>query len=136
MVVVVGEGGMATATTLAVTTTTSTMTTTIPRPSSLTSLSLGAFVFAALDLQRRWDGKGVAVVKKVGRTAGDRDKRDGATCCDDNDNHPYPVVADILIVWRLHLCGNGMTTAAAGRQQGGKDRGSGCHGPAMVGRES
>jgi hypothetical protein len=28
-----------------------------------------------------------------------RDKRDGATCCDNEDNHPYPVIADIVIVF-------------------------------------
>jgi hypothetical protein len=78
----------------------------------------------------------VVVVDKAGRTAADRDKRDGATCCDDNDNHPYPVIADVIIIWRLRLCGDGMTTTAVGRQQGGKDRGSGCHSPAMVGRGS
>jgi hypothetical protein len=81
---------------------------------------------------RRW----VAVVDKAGRTAVDRDKRDGATCCDDNDNHPYPVVADVVIIWRLRLCGDGMTTAAAGRQRGGEDRGSGHHSPAVVERGS
>ncbi len=73
MVAVVGEGGMATATALAATTTTSTMTTTIPCPLPLTSLSSGASVFAALDQRRRWDGNGVAVVNKAGRTAVDRD---------------------------------------------------------------
>jgi hypothetical protein len=72
----------------------------------------------------------------VGRTAVDRDERDGATRCDNDNNHPYPVVADVVIIWCLHLCGNGMTTAAAGRQQGGKDRGSGCHSPAVVGKGS
>ncbi len=53
----------------------------------------------------------------------DRDKRDGATHCNDNNNHPYPVVVDVVIIWRLCLCGNGMAMTAAGRQQGGKDRG-------------
>ncbi len=136
MVAVVGEGGRATATALAAMTTTSTMTATIPRPLLLTSLSSGASVFAALDQQRRWDGKGVAVINKAGRTAVDRDKRDGATCCNDDDNHPYPIVADIIIIWRLCLHGNGMMTVAAGRQQGGKDRGSGRHSPAVVGKGS
>ncbi len=65
------------------------------------------------------------VVNKAGRTAVDRDKRDGATRCNDNNNHPYPVVADVVIIWHLRLCGDGMATAAAGRQRGGKDRGSG-----------
>ncbi len=136
MVAVVGKGGMATATALAAMTTTSTMTTTIPRPSLLTSLSSGASVFAALDQLRRWDGDGVAVVDKAGRTVVNRDEHDGATCCDDDDNHPYPVVADIVIIWCLCLCGNRMTTAAVGRQRGGKDRGSGRHSPAVVGRGS
>ncbi len=90
----------------------------------------------ALDHQRQWDGNGVVVVDKVGRTAVNRDKRNGATCCDNNNNHPYPVVVDFVIIWHLRLCGKGMTTAVAGRQQGGKDRGSGCHSPAMVGRGS
>ncbi len=115
MVAVIGKGGTATATALAATRTTSTMTMTIPRPSSLTSSSSGASVFAALDQQWRWDGNRVAVVEKVGRTAVDRDERDGATRCDDNDNHPYPFVADVVIIWRLRLRGNGMATAAAGR---------------------
>ncbi len=136
MVAVVGKGGTATATALAATMMTSTMMTTIPCLSLLTSLLLGASIFAALDQQWRWDSNGVAVINKAGRTAVDRDKRDGATCCDDDDNHPYPVVPDILIIWRLHLRGNGMTTAAAGQQQGGKDRGSGRHSPAVVGREA
>ncbi len=136
MVAVVGKGGMATATALAATTTTSTMTTTIPRPALLTSLSLGASVFAALDQQRQWDGNRVAVVDKAGRTAVNRNKRDGATCCNDNNNHPYPVVADVVIIWCLLLHGDGMAMAAAGRHQGGKDRGSGCHSPAVVGRGS
>jgi len=43
------RGGAATAMALHATTTTSTMTTAIPRPSSLTFLSSGAVVFAALD---------------------------------------------------------------------------------------
>ncbi len=132
MVAVVGEGGTATATALAATTTTSTMMTTIPRPSLLTSLSSGTSVFVMLDQQRRWDSNGVAVVNKAGRTAVDRDKRDGATCYD--DNHPYPIVTDVVIIWRLRLCGNGMATAAAGWQRGGEDRGSGRHSPAVVGR--
>ncbi len=136
MVAVVGEEGTATATALAATTTTLTKTTTIPRPSSLTSSSSGASVFAALDQRRQWDSNGVAVVDKAGRTAVDRDKRDGATRCNNNDNHPYPVVVDVVIIWRLRLCGNGTAMAAAGRQQGGKDRGSGCHSPAVVGRGS
>ncbi len=136
MVAIVGKGGEATATVLAAMTTTLTMTTTIPHPSSLTSSSAGASVFAALDQQQWWDGDGVAVVDKAGRTAVNRDERDGATCCDDNDNHPYPVVADVVIIWRLRLRGNGMTMAAAGRQRGGEDRGSGRHSPAMVGRRS
>jgi hypothetical protein len=76
----------------------------------------GASVFVALDLQRQWDSDGVAVVAKAGRTAVNRDKRDGATCCDDNDNHPYPIVTGVVIIWHLCLCGNGMMTAAAGRQ--------------------
>ncbi len=136
MVAVVGKGGMATTTALAATTTTSTMITTIPCPSLLTSLSSGTSVFAALDQQRRWNGDWVAVIDKAGRTAVNRDKRDGATCCDNDDNHPYPVVANVIIIWRLCLCGNGMMMAAAGRQQGGKDRGSGHHSPAVVGRGS
>ncbi len=136
MVAVVGEGGTATATALAATTTTSTMTTTIPRPSLLTSSSLGASVFVALDQRWRWDGDGVVVLDKAGRTAVDRDKRNDATCCHNNDNHPYPVVADVVIVWRLCLCSDGMATAAAEWQQGGKDRGSGRHSPAVVGRGS
>ncbi len=136
MVAVIGKGGTATATALAATTTTSTMMTTIPSTSSLTSLSLGASVFAALDRQRRWDGNGVAVVDKAERTAINRDEHNGATCCDDNDNHPYPVVVDVIIIWRLCLRSDGMTTAAAGWQQGGKDRGSGRHSPAVVGKES
>jgi hypothetical protein len=86
------------------------------------SSSSGASVFAALDRRRRWDGDGVAVVDKAGRTAVDRDERDGATRCDDDDNDPYPVVADVVIIWRLRLRGDGMTTAAAGWQRGGEDR--------------
>ncbi len=136
MVAVVGEGGTATATALAAMMTTSTMTTTIPCPSSLMSSPLGASVFAALDQQQRWDGGGVVVVNKAGRTAVDRDERDGATCCNDDNNHPYPIVADIVIIWHLCLCGNGMMAAAAGWQRGGKDRGSGGHSPAVVGRGS
>ncbi len=130
------KGGMATSMALAATTTTFTMMTTIPRPSLLMSSSSGAIVFAVLEQQWRWDGDGVAVVDKAGRTAVNRDKRNGATCCNDDNNHPYPVVANVLIVWRLRLCGDGVTTAAAGGQQGGKDRGSGPHGPAVVGRGS
>jgi hypothetical protein len=133
---VVGEGGTATATALAATTTTLTMMTTIPRPSSLTSLSLGASVFVVLDQRRRWDSNRVVVVNKVGKTAVDRDKCNGATCCNDEDNHPYPVVADVVIIWHLRLCSDGMATAVAGWQQGGKDRSSGHHSPAMVGRGS
>ncbi len=76
----------------------------------------------ALDQRWRWDGNRVAVVDKAGRTAVNRDKCNGATCCDDDDNHPYPVVADVVIIWRLRLHGDGMATAAAGWQQGGKDR--------------
>jgi hypothetical protein len=136
VVAVVGEGGTATATALAAMTTTLTMTTTIPCPSLLTSLSLGASVFAALDQQRRWDSNGVAVIDKAGRIAVYMDERNGATCCDDNNNHPYPVIADVVIIWHLRLCSNGMTTAAVGGQQGGKDRGSGRHSPAVVGRGS
>ncbi len=98
MVAVVGEGGTATATALAATTTTLTMTTTIPCLSLLTSLSSGASVFAALDQQGWWDGNWVAVVNKAGRTAVDRDERNGATCCNNDDNHPYPAVADIVII--------------------------------------
>ncbi len=131
MVAVVGEGGAATATALAATTTTSTMTTTIPHPSLLTSSSSGASVFAALDRRRRRDGNGVAVVDMAGRTAVDRDERDGATRCDDDDNHPYPLVVDVAIIWRLRLRGDGMMTAAVGWQRGGKDRGSGRHSPAV-----
>ncbi len=71
-----------------------------------------------------------------GRTVVDRDKRDDATHCNNDDNLPYPNVADIVIIWRLCLCSNGMTMAAVGQQQGGKDRGSGCHSLAMVGRGS
>jgi hypothetical protein len=93
------------------------------------SLSSGASVFAALDQRWQRDGNGVAVVDKVERTAVDRDKRNGATCCNDNDNHPYPVVVDVVIVWHLRLCCDEMMTAAAGWQQGGKDRGSGRHSP-------
>jgi hypothetical protein len=59
--------------------------------------------------------------RRQGSEDGDRDKRDGATCCDNDDNHPYPVVANVVIIWRLYLCGDGMTTAAAGQQQGGKE---------------
>ncbi len=136
MVAVDGKGGTATATALAATTMTSTMTTTIPHPLSLMSLSLGTSVFVALNGQRRWDGNGVAVVDKAGRTAVDRDECDGATCCNNDDNHPYPVVVDVIIIWRLCLRGDGMTTAAVGWQQGGKGRGSGCHSPAVVGRGS
>jgi hypothetical protein len=77
----------------------------------------------ALDQRRRWDGNGVVVVDKAGRTAVNRDECNGATCYNDNDNHPYPVAADVLIIWRLCLRGNGMATAVAGWQQGGKDRG-------------
>ncbi len=121
MVAVVGEGGTATATVLAATMTTSTMMTTIPCPSSLTSSSWGASVFAALDQQWWWDGDRVAVVNMAGRTAINRAECNGATCCNDDDNHPYPVIADVVIIWRLQLHGNGMTMAAAGRQQGGKD---------------
>jgi hypothetical protein len=130
------QGGTATATVLAATTTTSAMTMTIPRPLLLTSSSSGALVFVTLDQQRWWDGNRVAVVNKLGRTAVDRDKRNGATCCNDNDNHPYPVVPDVIIIWRLRLCSYGMVTAAVGWQQGGKDRDSGRHSPAMVGRGS
>ncbi len=136
MVAVVGKGGAATATALAATMTTLTMTTTIPRPSSLTSLSSGTSVFVVLDQRRRWDGNKVAVVDKAGRSSVDRDEHDGATHCNDDNNHPYPVVADVVIIWRLRLCGNGMAMAATGRQQGGKDRGSGCHSPAVVGGEA
>ncbi len=136
MVAVVGKGGMATVTVLAATTMTLTMTMTIPCLLLLTSLSSSVFVFAALDQQRRWDGNGVAVADKAGRTAVDRDEHDGATCCNDNDNHLYLVFVDVVIVWRLCLHSNGMTTAAVGQQQGGKDRGSGRHGPAVVGRGS
>ncbi len=136
MVAVVGKGGTATVTAHAATTTASTMTTTIPCPSLLTSSSLGASVFAALDQQRRWDGDGVAVVEKAGRTAVDRDERDGATRCNNDDNHPYLVVVDVVIIWCIPLCGDEMTTAEARRQQGGKERGSGCHSPAMVGGEA
>jgi hypothetical protein len=136
MVAVINNGGMATATALAATTTTSTMTTTIPRPLLLMSSSSGASVFVVLDQGWWWDGNGVAVVDKAGRTAVDKDERDGATCCDDNDNHPYPVVTDVIIIWRLCLCGNKMTTAVAGQQQGGEDRGSGHHSLAVVGRGS
>jgi hypothetical protein len=112
------------------------MTTTIPRLSLLTSLSSGAFLFVVLDQQWQWDGNVVAVVNKAGGMADDGGERDGAPCCDNNDNHPYPVVANIVIIWRLHLCSDGMTMAVAGWQQGGKDRGSGCHGLAVVGRGS
>ena len=136
MVAVVGEGGTATVTALAAKTTASTMTMTIPCPSSFLSSSSGALVFVVLDPRWWWDGNGVAVVNKAGRTAVDRDERDGATRCDDDDNHPYPVVADVVIIWRLRLRGDGMMTAASGRQRGGKDRGSGCHSPAVVGRGS
>ncbi len=102
MVAVVGKGGTATVTMLAATKTTSTMTTTIPRPLLLMSLSSGASVFAALDRRRRWDGDGVAVVYKAGRMAVDRDERNGATRCNDNDNDPYSIVTDVVIIWRLH----------------------------------
>ncbi len=136
MVAVVGEGGTATATALAAMTMTSTMTTTIPCPLSLKSLSSGASVFAALDQRRQWDGNGVAVINKAGRTEVDRDKCNGATRCDNDNNHPYPVVANVVIIWHLCLRGNGMTMAAAGQQQGGKDRGSRCHSPAVVRRGS
>jgi hypothetical protein len=91
VVAVIGKGGRVTATVLAATMMTSTMTTTIPCLLSLTSLSSGASVFAALDQQRWWNGNGVAVINKAGRTAVNRDERDGATCCNDNDNHSYPV---------------------------------------------
>ncbi len=96
------------------------------------------FVIGRLSLYgaRSRDGNRVAVVNKVGRTAVDRDKRDGATRCDDNDNHPYPIVADVVIIWHLRLCGNGMAMAATGWQQGGKDRGSEHNSPALVGRGS
>ena len=50
-----------------------------------------------------------------------RDKCDGATCCDNDNNHPYPVIANVVIIWRLYLCGDEMMTAAAGQQQGGKE---------------
>ncbi len=76
------------------------------------------------------------VVDKAGRMAVVRDERNGTTRCDDDNNHPYPVVADVVMVWRLRLCGDGMTTAAAGRQRGGEDRGSGHHGPAVMERGS
>jgi hypothetical protein len=95
------------------------MTTTIPCPWSLMSLSLGALVFAALDQQRRWDSNGVAVVDKAGRTVVDRDERNGATCCNDTVNQPYLDIMDLIIIWCLHLCGNEMMMAAAGRQQRG-----------------
>jgi hypothetical protein len=90
----------------------------------------------ALEQPWQWDSDGVEVVNKVGRTAVDRDKRDGATHCNDDNNHPYPVVADVVIIWCLCLRGDGMATAAAGWQQGGEDRGSGRHSPAVVGRGS
>ncbi len=77
----------------------------------------------ALDRQRQWDGDGVAVINKAGRTAVNREEHNGATCCNDNNNHPYPVVVGVIIIWRLRLCGNGMATAAVGRQKGGEDRG-------------
>jgi hypothetical protein len=76
------------------------------------------------------------IIDKVGRMVVDGDERDGATRWDDSDNHPYPIVANAVIIWRLHLRSDGMTTAAAGQQRGGKDRGSGRHGPAKVGRGS
>ncbi len=129
MVAVIGKGGMATATALAAMTMTSTMMTTIPCPSALMSSSSGASVFAALDQRWRWDGNGVAVVDKVGRTVVDRVECDEATRCNDDDKDPYPVVADVAIIWHLRLCGDGMTTVAAGWQCGGKDRGSGRHNP-------
>jgi hypothetical protein len=132
VVAVASEGGTATATALAAMTMTLTMTMTIPCPLLLTSLSSGPSVFATLDQRQQWDGNRVAVVDKVGRTVVDRDKRDGATHCNDNNNHSYPVVADVVIIWRLCLCGNGMTTAVAEWQQRGKDRGSGRHSPAKV----
>ncbi len=90
----------------------------------------------ALDQQWRWEGNGVAVVNKAGRTAVDKDKHNGATCWDDNDNHPYPNIADVIIIWCLCLRGDGMMMAAVGQQRGGKNRGSGCHSPAVVGRGS
>jgi hypothetical protein len=94
---------------------------TIPCPSSLRSLSLGASVFAALDQQRQWDGNGVAVVDNAGRTAVNRDKHDGATCCNHNDdNHPYPIVVDVIIIWRLCLRGNGMMTAVVDGSKGAR----------------
>ncbi len=136
VVAVIGKGGTTTATVLAAMTTTSTMTTTIPCPSLLMSSSLDSSVFAALDQQWQWDGNRVPVVDKVGRTAVGRDKCDGATCCDNDDNHPYPVIADVVIIWRLPLHGNRIVMAAARWQQGGKDRGSGHHSPAVVGRGS
>ena len=125
MVAVVGKGGMATATALAATMTTLTMMTTIPRLLLLMSLSLGTSVFAALDQQRRWDGKEVAVVDKVGRTAVDRDKCNGATCCNDDD-HPLPIIVDVFVIGCLSLCSARSTTAVggrwgSGRRQGGED---------------
>ena len=76
------------------------------------------------------------VVNKAGRTAVHRDERDGATRCNNNNNHPYPVMVDVVIIWCLRLHGNGMATAAAGRQGGGKDRCSGCNSQGVVGRGS
>jgi hypothetical protein len=76
---------------------------TIPCPLLLTSLSLGASLFAVLDQQWWWNGDGVAVIDKAGRTAVDRDKRDGATRCNDDDNHPYPVVVDVIIIWHVFV---------------------------------
>jgi hypothetical protein len=52
----------------------------------------------------------------VGRTVVNRDKRDGATCCDNDDNHPYPIVMDVVIIWRLCFGGDEMMTAAVGWQ--------------------
>jgi hypothetical protein len=76
------------------------------------------------------------VVDKAGRTAVDRDKRDGASCCNYDNNHPYPIAADVIIIWRLRLCGNGKMTAVVGWQRGDEDRSSGRYTPAVVGRGS
>ncbi len=107
-----------------------------PLPVVVDVFVIGRLSHCGARSQRWWDGNRVAVINKVGRTAVDRDKRDGATCCDNNDNHPYPIILDIIIIWQLCLCNDRMSTAAVGRQQGGKDRGSGCHSLAMVGRGS
>jgi hypothetical protein len=96
-----------------------------PSPIIVDVFVIGRLSLCGLDQQRRWDSNRVAVVNKAGRTAVDRDKRDGATCCDDNNNHPYPIVADVVIIWRLRLrvCGEFARVAFGGNRNLEESRG-------------